>query len=50
MKRVIVAVVLLLLVCMGCIVSITLQHEVIEEFMDKTQETETRFTSTSAPL
>ena len=45
MKRVIVAVVLLLLVCMGCIVSITLQHEVIEEFMDKTQEMETRFTA-----
>lgn len=44
MKRVIVAIVLLLLVCTGCIVSITLQHGVIEEFMDNTREMETRFT------
>ena len=44
MKRVIVAVVLLLLVCAGCIVSISLQHDVIEEFMDSTQEMERRFT------
>lgn len=43
MKRVIVAVVLLLLVCIGCVVSITMQHAVIETFMDKTEQMETYF-------
>ncbi|MBQ7038152.1 MAG: DUF4363 family protein [Clostridia bacterium] len=43
MKRVLVAVVLLLLVCIGCAVSITLQHAVLEEFMTKTEQMEELF-------
>ncbi len=43
MKRVIVAVLLLLLVCIGCTVSIMLQHVVLEEFMTKTEQMEELF-------
>ena len=43
MKRVIFAVVLLLFICVGCIVSISLQHEVIEDFINKTEEMESLF-------
>ena len=43
MKRVILAVLLLLFICVGCIVSITMQHAVIEEFMAKTEELESLF-------
>lgn len=43
MKRVILAVLLLLFICVGCIVSITMQHAVIEEFMAKTEEMEALF-------
>ncbi len=43
MKRVIVAVVLLLLVCVGCAVSIALQHAVLEEFLTKTEQMEALF-------
>lgn len=43
MKRVIFAVLLLLLICVGCIVSISLQHAVIEDFTKKTEEMETLF-------
>lgn len=43
MKRVIFAVLLLLFICIGCIVSITMQHTVIEEFMTKTEQMEALF-------
>lgn len=43
MKRVILAVLLLLFICVGCIVSITMQHAVIEEFMAKTEKMESLF-------
>ncbi len=43
MKRVIFAVLLLLFICIGCIVSITMQHAVIEEFMTKTEQMEVLF-------
>ncbi len=43
MKRVIFAVLLLLFICIGCIVSITMQHAVIEEFLTKTEQMEALF-------
>lgn len=43
MKRVILAVFILLFICVGCTVSITLQHRVIEEFMATTEEMEALF-------
>ncbi len=44
MKRVTVAVLLLLLIVGGCILSIHAQHAVIEEFLQYTHEMEDRFT------
>lgn len=43
MKRVILAIVLLLSICVGCIVSISIQHEVIEDCIAKTEEMESLF-------
>lgn len=43
MKRVIVAVLLLLIIIGGCVLSIHAQHAVIEEFLQKTAVMESRF-------
>ena len=43
MKRVIFAVVLLVGICIACIVSISMQHAVIEDFIDQTNEMESLF-------
>lgn len=45
MKRIILAVLLLLLICIGCVVSILLQQGVIEEFTEKTEQMERLFKS-----
>ncbi len=44
MKRVIVAVLLLLLIIGGCVLSIQVQHAVIEELLQYTENLETLFT------
>lgn len=49
MKRVIVAVVLLLLVAVGCIVAIVLQHDILEEFLADTVEMEQLFLEDDLP-
>lgn len=45
MKRVIVAVLLLLLIVGGCVLSIYMQHAVIEQFLQDTVKMETMFLS-----